>query len=224
MSNRFTAGIRRPLPHPARRGAISMGCGVTLGVLLLLVLGIGGCGVSRYNGIIDKHEDVEARWTVIQSQYKRRFDLIPQLVETVKGAANFEKSTITEVTEARASVGRVQLPDELPSDPAQLQAYMAAQKQLGASLGRLLLVAENYPQLRATENFRDLQTQVEGTENRIGTARTDYILSVKGFNVSIRRFPGNLIASMFGFEKLPQLEIDEGVTETPTIDFGSSDD
>lgn len=223
MSTRFTAGIRRPLPHPARRGAISMGCGLTLGVLLLLVLGIGGCGVSRYNGIVTREEGIEASWTEIQNQYKRRFDLIPQLVETVKGAADFEKSTITEVTEARASVGRTQLPDELPSDPAQLEAYMAAQDRLGASLGRLLLVAENYPQLRATANFQDLQNQVEGTENRIAVARRDYIDSVKGFNVAIRRFPGNLIASWFGFEKRPQLEIDAGVQETPVIDFSSDD-
>ena len=164
-------------------------------------------------------ERVEAKWSEIDNQYKRRFDLVPQLVSTVKSAADFEKTTLNEVTEARASVGRVQLPPGLPTDPAKLGAYMQAQQGLGAALGRLFAVSEAYPQLRATENFLSLQDQLEGTENRIAVARRDYIDSVQAYNTTVRRFPTNFIASMFGFEKLPQLQIEEGERATPDVNF-----
>jgi LemA protein len=200
----------------SRRGAVS----TALVVIVVLVLLLGGCAMMQYNGIVGSDEKVGASWSEVQNQYKRRYDLVPQLVETVKGAANFEKSTITEVTEARASVGKVQLPAELPEDPAALQRYFEAQQSLGSALSRLLAVAEDYPELRATENFRDLQTQLEGTENRIAVARNDYIDSVREYNVRIRRFPGKLFASMFGFAEKPQLTVEEGVTERPEIDFG----
>ena len=140
----------------------------------------------------------------IDNQYKRRFDLVPQLVSTVQGAADFEKTTLDEVTEARASVGRMQLPPGIPTDPAMLQSYMQAQQGLGAALGRLFAVSEAYPQLKATQNFLSLQDQLEGTENRIAVARRDYIDSVRAYNTTRRRFPTNFIAGMFGFDEIPQ--------------------
>jgi len=204
-------------------GNMGKGCALFGGGLLVLLLLIGGCGVSKYNHMVAGQEGVEGSWSEIQNQYTRRFDLVPQLVETVKGAANFEKSTITAVTEARASVGKLQVPDTIPDDPAALEAYMAAQSKLGSSLGRLLLVAENYPNLKASQNFLGLQDQLEGTENRIAVARRDYIDTVKAFNTSIRKFPNNLIASSFGFEKVPQLEFDSGVQDVPSVDFNFDD-
>ena len=200
------------------------GCMIAGGVTLLILLLFGGCGVGRYNDIVTKDERVEASWSEIQNQYQRRYDLVPQLVETVKGAAEFEKSTITEVTEARASVGRMQLPESLPGDPAQLEQFIAAQDSLGSALSRLLVVAENYPSLKASQNFLALQDQLEGTENRIATARRDYIEAVNAHNVAIRRFPGNLIAGLFGFDQRPQLEVDQAVTERPDVSFDFGED
>ncbi len=194
-------------------------CLVAAGIALLALLLIGGCGVSAYNGIVGKDEVVGAKWSEIQNQYQRRFDLVPQLVETVKGAAGFEQSTLTEITAARASVGKVALPPELPDDPAKLQAFFEAQDQLSGALSRLLLVTENYPALKATENFRTLQDQLEGTENRIGVARGDYINAVRDYNVAIRRFPGTLIAGAFGFDQKAQLEVPEASTERPDVSF-----
>ena len=190
-------------------------------VLLVVVLALGGLGVSTYNGLVASDEDVDGSWSEVQNQYKRRYDLIPQLVETVKGAADFEKSTIIAVTEARASVGKLELPPTGPVDQAQLDQYMAAQAKLGESLGRLMLVAENYPELKATQAFLSLQDQLEGTENRIAVARNDYIESVQTFNTKVRGFPANLLAGAFGFETKPQMEFDEPVEERPTIDFGA---
>ena len=192
---------------------------VVLIAILLVVLALGGCGVAAYNGIVSKEAGVEASWSKINSEYQRRFDLIPNLVETVKGAAEFEQSTIVEVTEARASVGKVALPKTLPSDPEQLKAYFEAQDNLSGALQRLLVVAENYPELKATENFLSLQDSIEGTESRIGAARRDYIEDVKTYNVAVRRFPGGVIAGMFGFEPKPQLEVPEGVTQRPDVKF-----
>ena len=195
------------------------GCLIAGGIVLLALLLIGGCGVGAYNGIVTQQTAIEQAWSEVQNQYQRRFDLVPQLVETVKGAANFEQSTITAVTQARASVGKFQLPEKLPDDAAQLKQYFEAQQGLGSALSRLLVVAENYPDLKATRNFADLQTQLEGTENRIAVARRDYIDSVKDYNVRIRRFPGNLFAGMFGFAAKPQLELEEGVSERPKVEF-----
>ena len=196
------------------------GCLIAAGIVLLAVLAFGGCGVSVYNGIVAQDERVGAAWSEIQSQYQRRFELVPQLVATVQGAADFEKSTLTELTEARASVGRVQLPRELPDDPAKLEAFFKAQEQLSGALARLLAVAESYPTLTATKGFQDLQVQIEGTENRIAVARRDYIEAVRAYNVAIRRFPGSLVASVFGKEPRAQLETPAGSTEVPKIEFG----
>ncbi len=190
-------------------------------VILLLLIGVAVLGVTSYNGLVSADEGVSAKWAEVENQYKRRADLVPQLVETVKGAADFEKSTITEVTEMRAKIGQMQLPAGGPESQAQLDEFMKNQDALGQSLGRLIMVTENYPELRATEAFRDLQTQLEGNENRISVARRDYVDSLRKFNTGVRSFPKNYLANHFGFETKPQLEFDESVQEVPTIDFGT---
>lgn len=207
-------------PAPSRRrGALSTGCVVGL-VLGFVVLALGGIAVSRYNALAGGKTVVTAKFAEIDNQYKRRADLVPQLVETVKGAANFEKSTIEAVTEARASVGRVQLPAELPEDPAKLQQYLAAQQTLSGALARLMVVAENYPDLKANASFRDLQSQLEGTENRIAVARRDYIDAVLGYNRSLATFPGNVVGGLFNFKELPQLEAaTEADRQVPKVEF-----
>jgi len=207
-----------------RRGAASRGCLVAVGVggaLVLCLLLFGGIAASKYNTLQKDRESTKGAWAEIDNQYKRRFDLIPNLVETVKGAADFERSTLDAVTEARASVGRAQLPGDVPTDPAKLQAYLQAQQSLSGALSRLFAVAENYPQLKATQNFLSLQDQIEGTENRIGTARRDYIEAVRRYNTSTKTFPGNVIAGMFGFESIPQLESAPEERATPKVDFGT---
>jgi len=210
---------KRSLARPSRRGLSAIW--MFLGVLALIAVVGGGCAVSTYNGMVTDQEAVEKHWSEILNQYKRRFDLVPQLVETVKGAANFEQDTITAVTDARASVGRVQLPESIATDPGKVQEFLAAQQGLGSALSRLLVVAENYPDLKAVGSFRDLQSQLEGTENRIAVARRDYIDAVQRFNTNVRKFPNRFIAGFGGFEKLPQLEPTEAnVTEVPAIDFG----
>jgi LemA protein len=205
----------------ASRGALSMGCLVAAGAVLLVVLIFGGLLVGRYNNVVTYDERVQAAWSEIDNQYKRRYDLVPQLVSTVQGAADFERSTLEAVTEARASVGRAQLPAGLPTDPAQLQAWLAAQQGLGAALGRLFAVAEQYPELKATQGFLSLQDQLEGTENRIAVARRDYIDAVRAFNTFRRTFPTSIVAALFGFDALAQLEATAEEREAPKIEFGS---
>ena len=200
-------------------GFASRGCLITIGVVLLIAMIIGGTSVGRYNTLVTGQEGIEASWSEIDNQYKRRYDLIPALVSTVKGAADFEKSTLEAVTEARASVGRAQLPTGVPTDPAQMQAYAQAQQGLGAALGRLMVVVERYPELKSSQNFLALQDQLEGTENRITVARRDYIDAVRFYNTTRRRFPANIISGMFGFEKQVQLELAPEVRETPTVEF-----
>ncbi len=207
-----------------QRGFAKAGCLIAVGALAFLVLIAAFLFAGRYNTLVTLQEKNEAAWSEIDNQYKRRFDLIPQLVATVKGAADFEKSTMEAVTEARAGVGRAQLPPGLPNDPAQLQKYIQAQQGLGAALGRLFVVVERYPELKANQNFLSLQDQLEGTENRIAVARRDYIESVRAFNTYLRRFPTNLVAGLFGFEKLPQLPFEETERETPKVDLNFGDD
>ena len=204
---------------PRQRGSAKIGCLAAAGVALLLVLIVGGIFMGRYNKLVTTQETIEAAWSEIDNQYKRRFDLIPQLVKTVQGAADFEKSTLEAVTEARASVGRAQLPAGVPTDPAQLQAYVQAQQGLGSALSRLMVVVERYPEIKANQNFLSLQDQLEGTENRIAVARRDYIEAVRIYNTTRRRFPANLIAGMFGFEKQPQMQFDAAERETPQVEF-----
>jgi LemA protein len=202
-----------------QRGAVGKGC-LFGGALLVALLVVGGLLVGSYNGLVGKKEKVSASWSEIDNQYKRRYDLIPQLVETVKGAANFEKSTLESVTEARASVGRAQLPAQVPTDPAQLQAYIAAQQGLGAALGRLIAVAEAYPDLKSSAAFRDLQSQLEGTENRIAVARRDYIDAVRDYDTALQRVPGRFVAGFGGMTPAAQLTMPEDERTVPKVDFG----
>jgi LemA protein len=204
------------------RGAVSK---VLIAVVVLLLLGIFAwrMTVGTYNTMVAHREVVDEKWSAVGSQYQRRFELVPQLVAVVKGAADFEQSTIIAVTEARAKVGQINL-SGAPTDAKQAQAFLEAQQGLSSALSRLLAVSEAYPQLTATAAFRDLQSQIEGTENRINVARLDYIAAIRSFNTSIRTFPANLIAGMYGFEHFPQLETDETVREVPTISFGDDDE
>jgi len=217
-------GLSRSHASRYRRGAVGKGCLAGAGVagaLLIVAVALGGLGLSKYNSLAGGREAVAAKFAEIDNQYKRRNDLVDNLVATVKGAANFEQATLREVTEARASVGRTQLPRDLPTDPAAVQSYINAQQQLGSALSRLLVVAESYPQLRATEGFRDLQVQLEGTENRIAVARRDYIDAAQAYNTSLKQFPGNLIAGLFHFEPAAQFQTTEEERAVPEVDFGS---
>jgi LemA protein len=192
-----------------------------LGFFILIGLIVVLWGVGAYNGLVGRQQAMDKQWAQVQNVYQRRADLIPNLVNTVAGAANFEKSTLTAVTQARASVGRVQLPaGTAPTDPKQLAAFDQAQGQLGAALSRLLVVSERYPELRATTNFRDLQAQLEGTENRISVERGRFNDAVQEYDTAIRRFPGLIIAGMFGFTPRPYFAAAPGAEAAPKVDFG----
>lgn len=187
---------------------------IVLSVIVFICL-IGGCS---YNGMVSKEENVKARWGAVQSQYQRRSDLIPNLVATVKGAANFEKSTLVEVTNARARATSIQVdPNKL--DPATIQKYQAAQGQLSTALGRLLVASENYPTLRANDNFTALQAQLEGTENRINVARLDYNNAVQDYNTTVRSFPTVITAKLFGFNEKGSFAADAGAQNAPKVSF-----
>ena len=176
--------------------------------------------IGSYNGLVGLSQGVDAKWAQVQTVYQRRADLIPNLVATVSGAANFEKSTLTNVTEARASVGRVQLdPNKAPSDAAQLAQYQAAQGQISSALSRLLVVSENYPDLKSNTNFRDLQAQIEGTENRISVARQDFNNVVQTYNTKVKTFPSVLIAGLMGFAPKPYFQADAGSQAAPKVNF-----
>lgn len=187
-------------------------------LVLVLVLGFAGCsGCSQYNSLVTQDEVVERAWADVESQYQRRAELIPNLVATVRGAADFEQETLTEVTNARARATSINVSAEDLDDPEAVRRYQEAQAQLSGALGRLLAVSENYPQLRATESFRDLQAQLEGTENRIQVARSDYNAAVQGYNTSVRRFPAALFAGAFGFDRRTPFEADPGAERAPDV-------
>lgn len=191
-------------------------------VVIILLVGFAGCaGCGTYNGLVSLEESVERAWADVETQYQRRADLIPNLVNTVKGAADFEQETLESVTSARARATSINISADDLDDPAKMREFMEAQRQLGSSLGRLLAVAENYPQLRATEAFRDLQVQLEGTENRINVARRDYNGAVQSYNTGVRRFPANLVAGIFGFDRRTSFEADAGAEQAPEVDFGT---
>src|SRR5437764_7487544 len=176
---------------------------------LAAIFSLSGC--NSYNRLVILEQNANKKWADVQSVYQRRADLIPNLVNTVQGAANFEKSTLTEVTNARASVGRVQIdPNHAPEDAAKLQEFQAAQGQLSNALSRLLVVSERYPELRATQNFQSLQAQLEGTENRISVERGNFNTAVQDYNVAVRTFPTNLFAGIFGFRPRPFFEAQAG--------------
>ncbi len=190
-------------------------------LMVLAVSGVlGGCG---YNNLQVTDEQVSSAWAEVLNQYKRRADLIPNLVKVVEGFAAQEKEVLLGVTRARSQVGSIQATPELVNDPAAFAKFQAAQRELSSSLGRLMLVAENYPQLKSDQNFRDLQAQLEGTENRITVARNRYIKAVQEFNVTVRQFPSNLTAMLFGFKTKPQFTVDneKAIAEPPKVDFGA---
>lgn len=190
-------------------------------VVVLLVLFAGCAGCNTYNSLVSSEERVEQSWADVETQYQRRSDLIPNLVSTVRGAADFEQETLESVTEARSRATSINLTVDDLSDPAKVRAFQEAQSQLSGALSRLLAVSENYPQLRATESFRDLQAQLEGTENRINVARRDYNQSVQQYNTQVRRFPANIFAGIFGFDRRTPFEADEGAETVPEVDFSS---
>ena len=198
----------------------AIGCGGLVVIIIFIAFVTGLFFWGTYNRLVTLDQNVNKKWGDVQTVYQRRADLIPNLVNTVQGAANFEKSTLTEVTNARASVGRVQLdPNKAPTDAAQLQQFQAAQGQLSNALSRLLVVAENYPQLRSNENFLGLQAQLEGTENRISVERNNFNGAVQDFNTAVRRFPTNMVAGMFGFSARPFFNAEQGAQRAPTVNF-----
>jgi len=185
----------------------------------LAALVLSGCG---YNDLQRGDEQIKAAWSEVINQYQRRADLVPNLVATVKGFAEQEKEILTRVTEARARAGSIQATPELVDNPEAFAKFQAAQRELGGALSRLLVVAENYPQLKSDANFRDLQAQLEGTENRIAVARNRYIKSVEQYNVTVRQFPSNLTAMAFGYKPKANfaVENEREISKAPKVDFG----
>ena len=174
--------------------------------------------MSLYNGLVGSREAVNSKWANVEAQYQRRSDLIPNLVSTVKGAADFEKSTLEAVISARASATQIKIdPDNLT--PEKLQQFQQAQGQVSSALGRLLAVAENYPQLKAVGNFSELQAQLEGTENRINEARRQFNEAAQGYNTSRQKFPRVIVASLFGFKEKPYFQADAGSEKAPSVKF-----
>lgn len=187
------------------------GIWIVLGLLVLF-------SIRSYNGLVTSRETVNKTWSNVENQYQRRSDLIPNLVSTVKGAADFEKSTLTAVMEARANATSIRI-DPNNMTPEKLQQYQAAQSQVGGALSRLLAVAENYPQLKAVESFNQLQAQLEGTENRINEARRQFNDASQGYNTSRSKFPRVLFAGLFGFKERPYFEADKGTEKAPSVKF-----
>ena len=190
-------------------------------VVILLTLNLTGCG---YNTLQSNDEQVKADWSEVINQYQRRADLVPNLVNTVKGYATHEKDVLTQVTQARAQATSMQVTPEVLNDPAALAKFQAAQGALSGALSRLLAVSENYPQLKADSNFRDLQAQLEGTENRITVARNRYIKAVQEFNLTVRSFPSNLTSMLFGYKVKPNftVENEKEISQPPKVDFGGA--
>lgn len=195
-----------------------------IGIVLAGLIGIAAIGlmwgVGKNNTMVKMRNAMDAQWAQVQNVYQRRADLIPNLVQTVQGAANFEKGTLEAVVNARASVGQARIdPSRAPDDPAQLQKFQAAQDQLGSALQRLLVVVENYPQLRANQNFLGLQTQLEGTENRISVERGKYNTTVRDYNTYIQQFPNSVIAGFRNFQTKPYFEATAGAERPPRVNF-----
>jgi LemA protein len=190
---------------------------VLLSVLGLLVLLV-GYGCNGYNGLVQKDQNVKGKWANVESDYQRRSDLIPNLVNTVKGAANFEQETITQVIEARAKATQTTV-NAADLSPEKIASFQKAQGELSGAIGRLLVSVERYPELKATEAFRDLQAQIEGTENRIKVSRNDFNAAVQDYNTSAKKFPLVLFANMFGFTEKGYFTADTGAEKAPTVDF-----
>ena len=189
--------------------------GIIVGVLLLIGLWIGG----TYNSLVGEREKVTAAFSNVETQYQRRIDLVGNLVNTVKGSSDFEKSTLTEITEARAKAGSVKV--DASSSQAQVQQYVDAQNQMNSALSRLLVTVEAYPNIKSTDAYRDLMSQLEGTENRIQVARSDFNNTARSYNTRIQTFPTNVIANLFGFSQRAYFESQEGADKAPTVDFSN---
>ena len=193
----------------------AIGCFV---LAFVLIFGIVAYGISAYNGLVGLDEAVDSAWAQVENVYQRRADLIPNLVATVKGSADFEQETLNQVVEARSKVGSVNVNGTPTAE--QMQSFQEAQGGLSSALSRLLVVVERYPDIKSTENFRDLQAQLEGAENRIAVERMRYNEIAKGFNTKRRRFPTSVIASWFGFDQpKPYFESDQGADQAPTVEF-----
>ena len=194
---------------------------IVLAVVILIVIGAIGWAVGINNQLVAQEQMVNEKWAQVQNVYQRRADLVPNLVNTVKGYAAHESQVLTEVTEARARVGQVQVNAD---DPASLQQFQAAQGELSSALSRLLVVSENYPTLKADQSFRDLQAQLEGTENRITVARGRYIAAVQAYNGTVRRFPTNLTAMLFKHQVKPNFTVENeaAISRPPTVDFSTA--
>ena len=191
---------------------------LTLIIIVAVILLFGGCACNGYNNMVKLDENTKGKWGNVQSEYQRRSDLIPNLVNTVKGAANFEQQTITNVIEARAKATQVKI-DANNLSPEKIAQFQQAQNQVSSSLSRLLAVVENYPDLKATQNFRDLQAQLEGTENRIKVARNDFNEGVQEYNSTIRRFPNAIFSGMFGLHTKGYFQSDPGAEKAPDVKF-----
>jgi len=187
--------------------------------IVALLLTLSGCGYNTFQSL---DEESKAAWSEVLSQYQRRADLVPNLVETVKGYAEHEKEVLTEVAEARSKVGSMQVTPEVLNDPEAFAKFQAAQGQLTSALSRLMAVAENYPNLKADQGFRDLQAQLEGTENRVTVARNRYIETVKEYNTAVRSFPNNLTAIVFGYKTKPNFSVEneKAISVAPKVEFG----
>ncbi len=188
---------------------------IGLGVIALLVF----MGIGKYNTLVEEEQTVEQSWAQVENQYQRRADLVPNLVNTVKGAADFEQETLTDVIEARSQASSIEVSADDLNDPQKVQQFQQAQEQLSGALSRLLVTVEKYPELKANQNFRDLQVQLEGTENRISTERQRFNESVQGYNTTVRSFPNNVFAGVFGFGQKAYFEADEGAEEVPEVNF-----
>ena len=200
-----------------KKSWLALGC---LGFIVVGVLVIVLSAGAIYNSLVGRSQEVDKQWAQVQNVYQRRADLIPNLVATVSGAAKFEKSTLTEITEARASVGQIRLdPNKAPDDPAKLAEFQKAQDHLSSALSRLLVVVERYPDLKGTSNFRDLQAQLEGTENRITVERQKFNEAVQRYNTSVKSFPTVFLAGMFGFQPKPYFAAQEGAETPPKVEF-----
>ena len=193
---------------------------IILGIIMLIIFSLYGCVTGSYNSMVAADENVKAAWSQVENVYQRRFDLIPNLVNTVKGYASHEEKVFTEIAEMRSRAGGViNVSDEVLNNPESFEKFQKAQNELGGALQRLLAIAENYPELKANENFRDLQSQLEGTENRIAVERKRFNEAVQTYNLQIRRFPQAFLANMFGFREKAYFKADEQAATAPKVEF-----
>ena len=200
-----------------KRGMV-IGCAVG-GFILVLIAIMVIWGINAYNNLVTLNEAVNQSWSQVENQYQRRADLIPNLVNTVKGYANFERGVLTDVTEARAKVSQMTVTPEVLNDPQAFQRFQSAQGELSGALSRLLVTVENYPDLKASENFQQLQAQLEGTENRISVERRRFNETVQNYNTTIKRFPNTIFAGIFGFQQKQYFQSTPGAETPPKVEF-----